>query len=178
MRSIQRTRGSLWRILTASCKMWTYTTPCGQAAWKSLVISFLTTLGKSKEQKAYWWQQGLSSCWERRHLRPEIQRAFVVGGSVESIPNRCGLQHYAHENHFMIMWNANTLALMRRARLTQQLRFSYFESVDSSFLKEANIKAVLKKRRGQLVLYFLCFFLFRLCRFRRKVFGMEIKIAR
>ena len=70
------------------------------------------------------------------------------------------------------------LDLMRRARLTQQLRFSYFESVDSSFLKEANIKAVLKKRRGQLVLYFLCYFLFRLCRFRRKVFDMEIKIAR
>ena len=64
---------------------------------------------------------------------------------------------------------------MRRARLTQQLRFSYFESVDSSFLKEANIKAVLKKRRGQLVLYFLCYFLFRLCRFRRKVSGMEIR---
>jgi hypothetical protein len=75
----------------------------------------------------------------------------VVGGSVESTPNRYGLQHYAHENHFMIMGNENTLALMRRARLTQQLRFSYFESVDSSFLKEANIKAVLKKRRGQLV---------------------------
>ena len=36
----------------ASCKMWTYTTPCGQAAGESLIIPFLITLGKPKGQPA------------------------------------------------------------------------------------------------------------------------------
>ena len=74
----------------------------------------------------------------------------------------------------MIVWNVNTLVLMTPTRFIQRRRFSYFESIDSSFLKETNTKQCSTKRRGRLVVHFICISLPILYRFRRKVFGSEI----